>query len=393
MIRRAIQVLVAAALIGSSCSAGSDDVASDTALDDTAIDDTAIDAELVDQDLDQQVADWDDAELALFLAELSDDEIDELLLELNDDSFDRILSVLEATEATGEEPDDGESDDDTVDETSEAVDAPAVAGPAVLDEDAQATLAELQENGFCDPADIEDGGVVTAMHFVVDGQVQPPCSGEADPRLDAAWTAMADVTPAALLADISLLAGFEGCDTCDTLAFVTTLDEAAEFFVMAIDVQAGVDDLNELALTMQHELTHVFTQDPATQLDISIGAEDCTTYYNGSGCFREGSYTWEWIQQFWDAEALATIPEDGGVNEEAGEARCVIDAPYTGSYGASNPEEDIAEVFSAYVFDVEASAALDAKLAFFDQYPEFREVRERAEALGRHDADYSFETC
>jgi hypothetical protein len=366
MIRRAIQVLVAATLIASSCSAGSDDAASGNTLDDTEVEDTAIDGELVDQDLDQQVADWDDAELALFLADLSDDEIDELLLELNDDSFDRILSVLEAT---------------------------AVAGPAVLDEDAQATLAELQANGFCDPADIEDGGVVTAMHFVVDGQVQPPCSGEVDPRLDAAWTAMADVTPVALLADISLLAGFEGCDTCDTLAFVTTLDEAAEFFVMAIDVQAGVDDLNELALTMQHELTHVFTQAPETQLDISIGADDCTTYYNGAGCFREGAYAWEWIQQFWDAEAMATIPEDGGVNEEAGEARCVIDAPYTGSYGASSPEEDIAEVFSAYVFDVEVSAALDAKLAFFDQYPEFREVRERAAALGRHEAEYSFENC
>lgn len=354
MIRRATQALVAAMLIASSCSAGRDDAASGNALEDTEIDDTAIDGELVDQDLDQQIVDWDDAELELFLAELSDDEIDEM---------------------------------------SEVVDAPAVAGPAVLDEDAQATLAELQANGFCDPADIEDGGVVTAMHFVVDGQVQPPCSGEVDPRLDAAWTAMADVTPAALLADISLLAGFEGCDTCDTLAFVTTLDEAAEFFVMAIDVQAGVDDLNELALTMQHELTHVFTQDPETQLDISIDVEDCATYYSGTGCFREGSYTWEWIQQFWDAEALATIPDDGGVNEEAGKARCVIDAPYTGSYGASNPEEDIAEVFSAYVFDVEVSTALDAKLAFFDQYPEFREVRERAAALGRHEADYSFENC
>ena len=231
------------------------------------------------------------------------------------------------------------------------------------------------------------------MHFVVKGQVQPPCSGEVDPRPDAAWTAMADVTPVALLSDISLLAGFEGCDTCDTLAFVTTLDEAAEFFLMAVDVQAGVDDLNELALTMQHELAHVFTQVPGTQLDISTDAEECTTYYNGTGCFREGSYAWEWIQQFWDAEALATIPEDGGVNEEAGEARCAIGAPYTGSYGASNPEEDIAEVFAAYVFAVEVSSALDSKLAFFDQYPEFREVRERAEALGRHEAEYSFENC
>jgi len=391
VMRRVILVMAAATLIASSCSAGSDDAASETAseaapeaVSEAAPDDTEINEELVETtevaNSNQQVTDLDDAELAMFLAALSDDELDDLLLELDDDSYNRILDVLEATEVTDDEPPvtDGDS---------------AVAGPDELDEDEQAILDELQENGFCDPADIEDGGVVTAMHFVVKGQLQPPCSGEVDPRLEAAWTAMADVTPAALLSDISLFAGFEGCDTCDTLAFVTTLDDDAEFFLMAIDVEAGVDDLNELALTMQHELTHVFTQVPATQLDISIPAEECTTYYNGTGCFREGAYTWAWIQRFWDAEALATIPADGDVNEEAGEARCVADAPYTGPYGASNPEEDIAEVFAAYVFDVEVSAALDEKLAFFDQFPEFREVRERAEALGRHEAAYSFDNC
>jgi hypothetical protein len=81
------------------------------------------------------------------------------------------------------------------------------------------------------------------------------------------------------------------------------------------------------------------------------------------------------------------------VNEEAGEARCVADASYAGPYGASSPEEDIAEMFAAYVFDVKVSTSLDEKLAFFDQYPEFREVRERAEALGRHEVAYSFENC
>lgn len=383
MLRRVVLVLVAATLIASSCSAGSDDAASGAASESTESTEELVDpTEIVDPN--QQVTDLDDAELAVFLAGLTDDEIEELLVELDDDSYNRILDVLEATEVT---------DDEAMDEPPVTVGDSAVAGPDELDEDEQAILDELQENGFCDPADIEDAGVVTAMHFVVKGQVQPPCSGELDPRLDAAWTAMADVTPAALLSNISLLAGFEGCDTCDALAFVTTLDEDAEFFLMAIDVEAGVDDRNELALTMQHELTHVFTQVPATQLDISIPAEECTTYYNGTGCFREGAYTWAWIQRFWDAEALATIPADGDVNEEAGEARCVADAPYTGPYGASSPEEDIAEVFAAYVFDVEVSTALDEKLAFFDEYPEFREVRERAEALGRHEVEYSFDNC
>ena len=395
MTRRVILVMVAATLVASSCSAGSDDVVSEAAAGDTEIeaeliDDTELNTELNTElgDPNQQVTGLNDADLARFLAELSDDEFEDLLLQVDDGSYDRILDVLDATE-----PDGGGSNDAQADKVAVSAADSAAAGPDELDEDAQAILGELLANGFCDPADVEEDGVVTAMHFVVKGQVQPPCSGEVDPRLDAAWTAMADVTPVALLSDISLLAGFEGCDTCDALAFVTTLDEDAEFFLMAIDIQAGAEDPNELALTMQHELTHVFTQVPGTQLDISISAEKCTTYYNGSGCLREGAYTWQWIQQFWDAEALASIPADGDVNEEAGEARCVTDAPYTGPYGASSPEEDIAEVFAAYVFDVDVTTALDEKFAFFDEYPEFREVRQRAEALGRHDADYSFEGC
>ena len=333
MKRRVILVAVAAILMGSSCTAGSDGAASEAAPNDTEITEELVDNTKIGNPNQQ------------------------------------------------------------IDEPPVTVGDSAGVGPGGLEDGEQAILDELQAEGFCDPADVEDGGVVTAMHFVVRGQLQPPCSGELDPRLDAAWTALADVTPVTLLSDISLLAGFEGCDTCDTLAFVTTLDEAAEFFLMAVDVQAGVEDLNELALTMLHELTHVFTQVPATQLDIAIPAQECTTYYNGTGCFRDGAYTWEWIQRFWDAAALATIPADGDVNEEAGEARCVADASYAGPYGASSPEEDIAEMFAAYVFDVKVSTSLDEKLAFFDQYPEFREVRERAEALGRHEVAYSFENC
>lgn len=277
------------------------------------------------------------------------------------------------------------SDDEAIDDVNDV--------ELADDELADAILAELQDAGFCDPADVEDAGEVTAMHFVVQGAVQAPCHGEVDRRLDAAWEAMAEVTPVNLLADISLLAGFEGCDTCDTLAFVTTLDEGGSFFLMAVDVQAGAEDPDELALTMQHELTHVFAQDPDTQLDLDVGPDECATYHTGSGCLFDDAYTWAWIQQFWDDAALATVPADGGTNEAAGEDRCELNAPYTGAYGASNPEEDMAEVFSAYVFDVDVSPALDAKLAFFDRYDEFSEVRQNAAAAGRHTDAYSFEGC
>lgn len=277
------------------------------------------------------------------------------------------------------------ADDPSVD----TVDDPS--GDVPVDE----ILAELEANGFCDPVDVEgpgDVGTTTAMHFVVDGRPVPPCFGRPDDRLDDAWSDLAAIAPPDYLDDISLLAGYEACEGCDTLAFVTSLDDAGSFFLMAIDVTAAQDDPDELLLTLVHELSHVFTQDADTQLDIDTAASACTTYHNGNGCVIESSYLWAWMTRFWDAEDLAALDE-GEADQDAGEERCELDADYTGSYGASSPEEDFAEVFAAYVFAVDFGGDLDAKLAYFDEFDEFRRIRDRADELGLSGLPNTFERC
>lgn len=289
----------------------------------------------------------------------------------------------------------------------ETTTAPADDVPLTQDE-IDALLADLEANGFCDPVDVRDDGIVTAMHFVVHGELQSPCYVDQpggddvadvvvddDPRLIAAWESLVAITPNELVSDISLLAGFEPCSTCDTLAFVTTLDVESTFFLLAVDVVSGEADPDELRLTMMHELTHVFAQKPGEQLDVSVfNAAQCDTFYNGAGCFTEDSYMWEWIQEFWPPEIRETLPSDGsvGTDDEAAD-RCAADAAYTGSYAAVHPEEDFAETFSAYVYDVEVDAALDAKLAFFDRYPEFVSIRESARALGLAGTEANFLGC
>ncbi len=270
-------------------------------------------------------------------------------------------------------------------------------------------VAELTAGGFCDADDVRDEGIVTAMHFVVQGRLQAPCyvdqPGEGDepadvvvdddPRLVAAWESLVAVTPNELVSDISLLAGFEPCSTCDTLAFVTILDEDSTFFLLAVDVVAGEDDPDELRLTMMHELSHVFTQRSGEQLDVSaLGSAGCDTFYNGNGCFTDDSYIWAWIQEFWPPEIRDTLPADGTVGtEDEGVDRCELDAGYTGSYAARHPEEDFAETFSAYVYDVEVDPALGAKFAFFDRFPEFASIRERARDLGFAGTESNFDGC
>jgi hypothetical protein len=265
-------------------------------------------------------------------------------------------------------------------------------------EDVDELLAELQAGGFCDPADVDDEGLVTAMHFVVQGQLQAPCyadpPGTDDERLLDAWASLTAITPIDLVDDISLIAGYEACSGCDTLAFVTVLDTEATFFLLAVDVVAGADDPDELRLTMMHELTHVFAQAPGTQLIAAASGDGCATYYNGVGCFTADSYLWAWIQEFWPPSVLAGLPADGSPDDELdAEARCRKNPAYTGSYAAVHPEEDFAETFSAYVYDVVTDPALAEKLAFFDRYPEFVAIRDNARALGLSGVEANFDGC
>jgi hypothetical protein len=276
------------------------------------------------------------------------------------------------------------------------------------DDDVATILADLAAEGFCDPADVEDEGAVTAMHFVVRGVIQEPCYVDQlddsvdvdpvvvdnDPRLLTAWAVLGEIAPAEMIDDISLIAGYERCSDCESLAFVSQLDEAGSFFIVAVDVTAATDDPDELRLTMIHELTHVFAQVPGEQLDVTSSPDGCSTFFNGVGCFAEDSYMWAWIEEFWPVELRAALPEDGSVSTDAqARERCDADPAYAGVYAAVHPEEDFAETFSAYVFDVELDVAMSSKLAFFDRYPEFVAMRENARSAGYGNTPAEFEGC
>ncbi len=288
----------------------------------------------------------------------------------------------------------GCSSADSDDSITTATTRPAVR--ATAPDDVDEILDDLEASGFCDPADVDDTGdigEVTAMQFVVAGEPVAPCFGAVDDRLDDAWALLASIADADDLEKISLLAGYEACSGCDTLAFVSVLDEEGTFVLMAIDLTAAETDAEELKLTLLHELSHVITLDPTDQLDIDVEPETCATYHGGNGCFRSSSLMWAWIDEFWDDESLDAVSAADGSDESGGERRCDVDPAYTGSYGASSPEEDFAEVFSAFVFDVDLDPALDDKLAFFERNERFVRTRDRAFATGNAGVTNSFEGC
>ncbi len=229
---------------------------------------------------------------------------------------------------------------------------------------------------------------------VIDGELMANCFGGDDARLDDAWDALATIVPPRQLGDLGLFGGFESVEDGDevTLASVNTLGVNATLFQMSVNLDEFAADPDEAQLTMAHEFAHVFTQ-LDSQLDRTVESQDnCTTYDNGDGCFFDDSIMWQWIEEFWgefidDFDAL--VQPTGAEGQE----RCDLDAGFFGAYGASNPEEDFAEAFSAYVFGIEISAAQQPRIDWIDAQPGLRESRDRAVAAGIVPPPNNFDEC
>jgi hypothetical protein len=235
----------------------------------------------------------------------------------------------------------------------------------------------------------------STAHFVVDGVLGAVCLGELDETLVESWNVLANMTPPGQLADLGLFAGFESFEERDetTLAFVNSVDEDGSEFQMSVNLAAAVDDPDELVLTMAHEFTHVFTA-TRTELDRSPeAADDCPTYFNGEGCYVEDSLMTAWIETFW-GDRIDDLDPDIEATASEGQARCDADPGFFGAYAASNPEEDFAESFAAFVLRVEAiSEAQQVRLDFIDERPGLTEFRDRATAAGLGPLDHSFDEC
>ncbi len=271
-------------------------------------------------------------------------------------------------------------------ETTTAVveDAPLY-DPLLTRDDVDCSLEFIASGGG---EDFADG--FTSGHFVVDGILGQPCLGE-DDRLLHSWEWLRIVASSEDLVDLILLAGFDA--PSDLLAYVEALNtgEGGVAFQMTVNLgQAEADDI-ELALTMAHELTHVFTGG-ADQLDRSVDESQCFTYFEGEGCYTDDSFIARWAEAFW-GEWIAEI-DPLNDDDEAALERCIADPSFFGSYAATNPEEDFAETFSAWVFSVPVEdPGLISKYEFFDADKYLASFKARVQAAGIEPLPNQFEGC
>lgn len=236
----------------------------------------------------------------------------------------------------------------------------------------------------------------TVVHYVDDGALGAVCLGAEDPILRDAWDALATIASPAELALLGLFGGFTDPETGDsdesTYAFVTP-PTTGDTFQMAVNLPAFEADPDEALLTIAHEFSHVFTSVPS-ELDRSEeAAATCTTYLAANGCFVPGSLIAEWVDRFW-SPWIDEIDPDAEATVAAGEDRCAADPGFFGPYAASDPEEDFAESFSAFVFRIPANGPRQqARLDLMAARPELTEYRERADAAGLTPRPNTFDRC
>ena len=255
-------------------------------------------------------------------------------------------------------------------------------------------MADVLETSPCDRQEIgESDGPLIGAYTVVDGELGELCFGLADPRLADSWETLTDIAAGEDLAPVAVFAGYRSDGSgSGNIAFAGPLGEDNLDFVVAVDLDEASADLAELRVTMAHEFAHVLTQVP-DQLDIELAEAQCETFWNGNWCFARNSYIADWVAEFWTPEQLDSLPLNGEADTTAGEDRCNLDPTFLGSYAASHPEEDFAESFAAFVYNIRVPAEVSARQAFFVRYPELAAYRERAAGSGNQNLPNNFEAC
>jgi len=304
------------------------------------------------------------------------------------DSGDTGLIDNEIASSSGQaqSPEDGGYEDDEYESAPEVSAATAGADASATRNDIDCTEDGLGEDGTVN---------FTVAHYVIDGNLGAVCFGDSNEQLVAAWQTLAAITPPDQLRDLGLFGGFESLEGGDetTLAFVNILDDAGSLFQMSINLPEGEADPDELALTMAHEFSHIFTA-TSPQIERFSDPDECSTFFNGEGCYLPGSVMAEWISLFWSGGLIDQIDPYEEPTSAAGEQRCALDAGFFGPYAASSPEEDFAEAFSAYVFGLEPdSPEQQERLDWIDAQPGLSEFRDRAVQAGLGPLQNLFDYC
>ncbi len=107
------------------------------------------------------------------------------------------------------------------------------------------------------------------------------------------------------------------------------------------------DDQNELLYTIIHEFGHILTLNN-TQLDASVSSGACGNYFPGEGCSKAASFINKLYDLGW-ADIWSEYQQAQGSETALQAFYNQHQDRFVTNYAATNPGEDIAEVFATFV--------------------------------------------
>ncbi len=155
-----------------------------------------------------------------------------------------------------------------------------------------------------------------------------------------------------------------------TAAFVAQQDNTSRWDVY-VNMTTFDDGEEEVVFTLIHEFANILTLN-AAQVSSDMPEDECHNYFVQEGCLHADAYLNLFYAQFWKGRDFDIDVEDSLDNyDKAPDA-------FVSEYAATNPGEDIAESFAAFVFRKESAQVqtiAEKKMAFFKAYPELVEMR------------------
>ncbi|OJJ22159.1 hypothetical protein BKI52_08970 [marine bacterium AO1-C] len=137
-------------------------------------------------------------------------------------------------------------------------------------------------------------------------------------------------------------------------------------------------DKPEAGYTIIHEFGHLATLH-AGQIDASVREADCQSYFPGEGCSKSNAYLTPFYDKYW--KDIAT--EFGTIGEDPTKADAFYNkyqSRFVTQYAATNPGEDIAEVFTHFVLRNDQSTGNEIagkKINLFYDFDESKTLRTR----------------
>lgn len=225
----------------------------------------------------------------------------------------------------------------------------------------------------------DDFGTVLVYDVLDDGSLAPEPEGLA---LEI-WEMFVRVAGIDLVAESLIEYHVGDSAESDTMAFVTQGDDPAHWILGAN--LATSEDRDELLATLVHEYAHIlFLGSDEIDPEGDCGADEAVW----EGCPVEGSVIGGFRDVFWSGYGDDAPAADNTDADIAYDFYLAHEDDFVSDYAATNPVEDLAESFTAFVLEAEpdGDGVVAEKLRHLWEHEWLVEIRERirAEFSGEH---------